>query len=443
MRRYTRLLGSALLVLGFTFAAMAGASVAEESPPELSAETLIETARQALSKGELDAAELLLEGVRPGEGNVDDLDFLWGSVAAQRGDWPEAIRRFRAMLARNPELPRVRLDLAFAYFQAEEDRQAAYHFRLALGTEHLPAIVRARALAFLDLIRRRKTWSVSGSFAMLPDSNINNATSARSVDLFGFPATLSEDARQTSGVGISANVSGGYEARLAPDFRYRVGGGLRTRTYREDQFNERIVSLRTGPRFLFEAFDVRPELSAQQRWLGGDVYSRAVGLELSGNWLAAPTWRLGMSLGRERIMYETFLGDGHIDSLGLEVARALGQATLLRADTVVRRELLDRDAYSWREIIVGFTASRELPGGFVVSGGPLYRWREYGAPLPALGPEAREDRTLGGRITVSNRHITLAGFMPELTLRHERRDSNLALYDYERTAGEIGVVRSF
>ena len=432
-----------MLVLGFTFAAMAGASVAEESPPELSAETLIETARQALSKGELDAAELLLEGVRPGEGNVDDLDFLWGSVAAQRGDWPEAIRRFRAMLARNPELPRVRLDLAFAYFQAEEDRQAAYHFRLALGTEDLPAIVRARALAFLDLIRRRKTWSVSGSFAMLPDSNINNATSARSVDLFGFPATLSEDARQTSGVGISANVSGGYEARLGPDFRYRVGGGLRTRTYREDQFNERIVSLRTGPRFLFEAFDVRPELSAQQRWLGGDVYSRAVGLELSGNWLAAPTWRLGMSLGRERITYETFLGDGHIDSLGLEVAYALGQATLLRADTVMRRELLDRDAYSWREIIVGFTASRELPRGFVVSGGPLYRWREYGAALPALGPEAREDRTLGGRITVSNRHITLAGFMPELTLRYERRDSNLALYDYERTAGEIGVVRSF
>ena len=443
MRRYTKLLGSVVLALGLAFAAIAGVSVAEEARPELSAEILIKTARAALDAGKVEDAAFLLEGVKQGEGNVDDLDFLWGSIAAKRGDWQEAIRRFRAMLARNPDLPRVRLDLAFAYFQAGEDSSAAYHFRLALGTEDLPDVVRARALAFLDLIRRRKTWSITGSFAMLPDSNINNATSARSVDLFGFPATLSEDARQTSGVGISANLSGGYEARIGPDFRYRVGSGLRTRTYREDQFNERIVSLRTGPRFLFEAFDLRPELSAQQRWLGGDVYSRAYGLGLSGNWLAAPAWRLGMSLGRERIAYETFLGKGHVDSLGLEVAHALGKATLLRADTLVRREALDDDAYSWREFIVGFTASREFPRGFVVSGGPLYRWREYGAPLPALGPEARRDRTLGGRITVSNRHVTLAGFMPELTLRYERRESNLALYDYERTAGEIGVVRSF
>ena len=33
--------------------------------------------------------------------------------------------------------------------------------------------------------------------------------------------------------------------------------------------------------------------------------------------------------------------------------------------------------------------------------------------------------------------------MPEVTLRYERRYSNIALYDYTRTVGEIGVVRSF
>ena len=142
------------------------------------------------------------------------------------------------MLARNPDLPRVRLDLALAYYQAGEDGNADDHFRLALGTKDLPAIVRARAMAFLDRIRRRKSWSITGSLAVLPDSNINAATSARQVELFGLPASLSEDARQTSGVGASANISGGYERRISPDLRFRVGGGLRTRTYREDQFNE-------------------------------------------------------------------------------------------------------------------------------------------------------------------------------------------------------------
>ena len=245
MRRYTRPFGAALLALVLALTVSAGATGAQAPPrPELSAETLIKAARAALAKGKVDDAEFLLKGVRPGEGDMDALDFLHGTIAMARRDWQGAIARFRAMLARNPDLPRVRLDLAFAYFLAGEDRNASYHFRLALGTEDLPAAVRARALVFLDRIRRRKTWSITGSLAVLPDSNINAATSARSVDLFGFPATLSEDARQTSGVGVSAMYPAAIEGRISPDLRFRVAGGLRTRTYREDQFNERAVSLR-------------------------------------------------------------------------------------------------------------------------------------------------------------------------------------------------------
>ena len=116
----------------------------------------------------------------------------------------------------------------------------------------------------------------------------------------------------------------------------------------------------------------------------------------------------------------------------------LEEATLLRADASFRREILERDAYSWREFSIGVSAKREFPLGFVVSAGPSYRWREYGAPLPVFGPKPRLDRTLAGRVTVSNRHVTLFGFMPEVTVRHERRDSNLPLYDYKTVDDRAG-----
>ena len=444
MRRYAALIAPLFLALIVTKAIAPGPAEAQQQPqPAIPAETLIETARAALAKGELDDAELLLDGVAPDEGNIDDLDFLYGTIALKRGDWQTAIARFRAMLARNPDLPRVRLDLAFAHYQAGEDGRAAHHFRLALGTEDLPPVVRARALAFLDQIRRRKTWSITGSFSVAPDTNINEATSATEVELFGFPADLSEDARRTSGVGLSANLSGAWEARISPDTRFRASAELRTRTYRESDFNERVVSLRAGPRFLFEKFDLRPELTGRLRDLGGDLYSRAVGLELSGNWLIAPAWRLSASVGGERISYETFLGDGNTWSADLGLTHALGKATLLRADASFRREKLDSDARSWREYIFGVSATRELPRGFVVGGGPIFRWREYGAPLPIFGPEARRDRTLAGRITVSNRRIDWFGFSPRITLRHERRESNLDLHDYTRTVAEFSMVRTF
>ena len=445
VNRYGTMLARLLLALMLVATGMPATAVAQEAPrrSELSAESLIEAARTALAKGELEDAEFLLQGVKPGEGNIDDLDFLYGSIAMAREDWQTAIARFRAMLIRDPTLPRVRLDLALAYFRAKEDGSAAYHFRQVLGDKDLPPIVRVRTLAFLDAIRRRKTWSVSAAVALAPDSNINAATSSRQVNLFGFPAQLSEDARQTSGVGLNANISAGYEARISPDLRFRTSARLYTRTYKKSKFNDRTLTLRAGPRFLFEKFDLRPELTARARRLSGEMYSRAAGIELSGDWNLAPAWRLSAAVGGERIFYETFLGDGNMYSTRVGLAHALGPATLLRADGAFRREAVESEAYSWREFIAGISATRELPRGFVVTAGSSYRLRRYDRPIAAFGPEARQDRTLAGRIKVSNRHIELFGFMPELTVRHERRSSNLSLYDYKRNLVEVGVVRTF
>ena len=155
------------------------------------------------------------------------------------------------------------------------------------------------------------------------------------------------------------------------------------------------------------------------RRLGGEIYSRTRGLELSSGLLIAPTWRLNGSVGAERISYESFLGEGTLYAAQAGLNHALGQATRLRVDTGFRREVLDRDIHSWREYIAGVSIRREFPRGFVVTVGPSYRRREYGAPILIYGPEARQDETVVGRIAVSNRHIELFGFMPEITVRHE------------------------
>ena len=125
------------------------------------------------------------------------------------------------------------------------------------------------------------------------------------------------------------------------------------------------------------------------------------------------------------------------------MSHALGRTTLLRADAGLQREALDSAGNSWREQSISLTAVRELPRGFIVSAGPSHRWRRYEAPIPTFGPDRRLDRTLAGQIRALNRRIELFGFTPEITLRHERRSSNIDLYDYERTAGEVRFVRLF
>ena len=103
------LLARLLLALMLAPIGMPAQAEAQETPrrSELSAESLLEAARAALAKGELEDAEFLLRGIKPGEGNVDDLDFLYGSIAMAREDWQTAIARFRSMLIRDPTLPRA------------------------------------------------------------------------------------------------------------------------------------------------------------------------------------------------------------------------------------------------------------------------------------------------------------------------------------------------
>ncbi len=100
MNGYARALAPLLLV--FSLALTLGFSSAQEqSPPVISTDALIEAARAALDAGEPDDAAFLLEGVKPGEGDTDDLDFLHGSITLQRGDWQAAIARCHPPFARS------------------------------------------------------------------------------------------------------------------------------------------------------------------------------------------------------------------------------------------------------------------------------------------------------------------------------------------------------
>ena len=143
------------------------------------------------------------------------------------------------------------------------------------------------------------------------------------------------------------------------------------------------------------------------------------------------------------LFYETFLGNGDGYGAQVSVTRAFGQATSVRVDTAVRRESVESKANSWRQLVVGVSVTRELPGGFVATVGPSYQWRHYDRAIPIFGPNARRDRTLTGRISISNRNFEVFGFMPEVTARRERRSSNLSLYRYTRTVVEFGLVRTF
>ena len=70
----------------------------------------------------------------------------------------EAIATLRAILVDRPELVRVRLELARAFFYKEEDSLARRHFERVLAGD-VPDAVKANVQRFLSQIRARRRWT--------------------------------------------------------------------------------------------------------------------------------------------------------------------------------------------------------------------------------------------------------------------------------------------
>ena len=120
-------------------------------------------ARALVDAGEPDAALMILRPLAQGRTVHADVLFHIGMAALGASQGPglsedarhalpnEAIAAFRAMLVGRPELLRVRLELARAFFLKREDRLARRHFERVLAGGPPEAVARNVQLFLADI----------------------------------------------------------------------------------------------------------------------------------------------------------------------------------------------------------------------------------------------------------------------------------------------------
>jgi outer membrane protein len=403
----------------------------------------VERARLAIAQGNYDVAEkILLSTVNDDTADRNDLDFLRGSIALAKGDYDAAITHFRSILTRDPSLTRVRLDLARAFFAKGDDDNARHHFQIAQGGD-LPPEVRAKVEEFLAQIQRRKRWSVNFSFALAPDTNMNGATQARGVTLYGLPFQLDDNARKQSGVGINTSLGGVYEFDVAEDTKFKVGAQSYVTEYESSDFDDYILTAYAGPRFLVGRSEVSVLASGLRRWYGGEGYKTSYGARIEVDTPLSPRAILSASADVQKVEYDEAKDyDGWQGSLNGVLTYGITQNSFMRFIGGVRNEWTQVDALDNTEWTAGVGFFQEFPYGFGLYAQPKVSFTRYDAQLAAFG-ETRNDRTIEFRASVSNRKVEVLGFTPVLTFVHSRRDSNIDLYDYKRNRVEIGVTRTF
>ena len=437
-------------------------------------------------RGMAAAATANLPEGRPGAPEDDE---------ARRALRDEAVASFRHILELRPGLAGARLELARVLFErgrctappesllehllGDDCDAAAHHFRRALAGGLPDAIARAVS-GFLAAVQARKRVSGQLGLAVAPDSNVNAATSTpRFASRLFNPITgqplefdLNEDALETSGIGAIISASGeylhpvGFQLLENSATRLRLGGSLYRREYGGQRFDDMILSGHAGPQLLFPRGRASLFLKADRRWdsvrdagnrWSARTVSRGLGPRLEGGLRLGERLWLGGGIERiERRHPRARLLDGPRLDLDLDLSFAATPAITLGARGGWQRSRAERPELSSRTRSLGVFAFADLPPVLGVTGFDVAlfhdvlftRYDEWDPGhrfiLSVPVGEARKDRLSISRLFVSNDHLELFGFVPALSLVHERRESNIAtLFDYRRNRAEITMSRRF
>lgn len=457
-----RALAFALLILSTAAPASAdSAAGAQPGPP--SVEAVIERARALMAAGEPGKAlDLLRELPREGVRRLSVLFQTGMAAVAASGKadlsederealLDEAIAALHAILVERPDLVRVRLELARAFFLKEEDGLSRRHFDQVLAGNP-PAPVVANIRRFLSVMRARRRWSAYAGAAIAPNSNINGASDDQIVYIdtaFGrLPFRRNADSRSQSGVGFSLWGGGEYQHPLGDRLRWRFGADAAREEYGGSRFDRTFMGVHFGPRLLVSP---RTEFSvlgvAHRQWTAGSPDNDALGGRVEVQHGLTRTLGANASVSWRRRDYRVRSAlDGPVADYSLGVVWVVTPTLRTRASVGYVRErpesLPNRNATRLGRL----GAELALPLGFTLGANGEMRWREFKgtgrAHLTSDGAR-RSDRTHILRVSLLNRAFTLLGFSPQVVFVNEVRKTNAQAQDYTRNRGELRFVRQF
>ena len=271
---------------------LATSALAASERPHLSSDPRVNEARTLIEAGHHEEALATLRPLATHHPDHTDVLFLVGLAAinaSQRtgiGDeerdrrLEEAVAALRNILVDRPDLVRVRLELARAFFLKGQDDLARKHFDRVLAGRLPPAMV-SNIHRFLDVMRARRRWSGRFGFAFGSDSNVAAASEAEVIHIHGLPFRRSADARPDAGVGVVAWGGVEHQRPLNERTRLRTGADFARREHSGRRFDSTYLSTHAGPRWLVGASSEVSLLgSVRRRFTAGDSDNRELGARI-------------------------------------------------------------------------------------------------------------------------------------------------------------------
>ena len=375
--------------------------------------------------------------------------FLAGYIAIETGDVKSAIRQFRSILDENPGQTRVRLELARAYLLSGREASADYHFRLAQNDENLPEEIARTIRNTRSILRDQRIWRFSFDLGFAPDTNINGATDAETIDInFGpikLPLQLDENARERSGIGQTAGFSGGIRVKASDRLALLFDADSKIINYKGKSADDIVVQIAAGPELRIARYSsISLQAVGLQRWYGGRLATREYGGRFGYQQALSEGQRLGIELDIRRTESEISTAySGWQLGANATYEQLVGKSLIASASIFARRDLLSADPYSSLNYGVNLGIGGEFSLGLNAGVSASISRSEFDAPLLLYSTENRQDWRGFARAYVGSRKMKFLGFSPSIDYNYSRVDSNYSLYEMTRHRVNFKLARYF
>ena len=353
--------------------------------------------------------------------------FAVALTAIKHGDYATAISMLKGLYRDRPT-PRIRLELARAYYLDRQYALAREQFEKVLDQPELPWGVRQNVDRYLERIED-SLGKVSLSFSLISDSNPLNLTDHRQINIFGTTQTLTppSNSGEIWGMQIQVNATRAFtdDATLVSftniAFKNFEGSALDRWT-----INSGVAwAPRATPKW-------RGKLGLEYVFLDGHTHYRLP--YISATYFPDPIYEFKLS-GEFRLSYldvprYDYL-DAHIQTLDLKALYTFSDGSQMLGRTYLEHTLTEDAAYeNWG---TGFSLDYTMPvyGSWKLTTAGSLGFRTYQDTDP-LFLERREDLTKKARFTLSNKNWKIFGTTPEFGVAYERTDSSIDYYSYDK-----------
>ncbi len=399
-----------------------------------------------------DAAEQLLRAAPfDGEFAQNRNLFITGMIERARGNLEHAAEIYRTVLANDPNLTMVRLELAATLHALDQTEGAKHHLELLKGAAPTPELARNFG-DFIAAIDASRPWSFNAWLSLAPSTNFNNGTALEYHSLFGLTGTIGELSRKKSGIGIKGGANAAYVFELGNKLQAIVATGTYFEQYEGDLFDKIALNQNVELRRNHARGSIGIGMSFSESFYktngsGGFPYANetawSFGPQVTIRHLLTNALNLETRLShRWNVFNVANFSDGSSTSLTNRLALTMSSSQVLYAMAGGDRNKTDYDHTSTWAGWGGLGIYQEVPFGVTVYGEAKLRYSVSDGDYPfLLAP--RENTRLDARAVLTKRDFSLYGLAPQLEYTYTKNWSNDDLSEFDSHGLAVTLTRAF